>query len=181
MSRMSTGGSEPDGVARDTGEEETGVWRLSRVEFSRGKEHLTCPLHGILLAGLWPRFRREATEREAVVIEERYQDRHPAVAKDTDQAQLGGASRASPRCIVGREFEQRAHWKCLFHQPADAEQPQGGHGHRQPQSRRALRIRHAGTLPLPPTAFRYLKALFNPGSEPIPTGVASAGGQVGHE
>jgi len=65
----------------------TSLHPLSGVGFLCGKRQLVYqwPVE-LLVLGLWPGLRNEASQREAVLIEERNQDSAPALAKDTDQA-----------------------------------------------------------------------------------------------
>ena len=57
---------------------------LSGVGFLSCKEYLRIPSQCVILAGLRPRLRHEAPQREAALIEERYQDSDPPLAKPTD-------------------------------------------------------------------------------------------------
>ena len=131
--------------------------------------------------GAGPRFGHEATDGQPPLIEQRYQDEDPAVAKDTDQAPGCRSTRAVWRPELGRPRRQRAHWDPFLCCAADAEPPPGCDRHRQPQAGSPLGIGHAGALPLPPGPFGELEALFDPGAQPLPTGLARGGSQLGQQ
>ena len=148
---------------------------LLGVGILHGKRHLDCPSQCVFLSSVRPGFRVKAAQREAMLIAQCHQKSNPSPAKHTHQVQLGGPPRSGGRELVGRQWQERAFGNPLLGYPADAEQPQGGHGDGQPQSRGSLRICHASALPLPPAPFGDLEALLNPRPQPIPTGLASAG------
>ena len=103
---------------------------LSGVGILRGKRHLDGYSQSVTLDNTRPRLRNKVAEREPVVIEQRYQDGDPALAKDTDQAQLRGPPRPGRRQPVGRQRQQRTHRHRLLRHPANTQQPQRSDGHR---------------------------------------------------
>jgi hypothetical protein len=94
---------------------------LSGVGFLRSKEHIRCTSLCVFLDGLWPRFRQEATKRKAAVIDQRHQDGDLPLAKDTDQAQLGGPPRLGGWKLVGRQRQKGALGNRLLRHPPDTE------------------------------------------------------------
>src|SRR6266545_2992 len=136
---------------------------LSGVGLLRSKRHLmTHSWFCFSLLGTGPRFGYEAADGQALVVEERHEDSEPALAKDADQPQPCGLALAWERQEVGGQQRQRADRDSILGCPAHAEQPQGGHGHRQPQPRGPLRLAHARAVPRPPRSVGDLEAWFDP-------------------
>ena len=115
----------------------------------RIRDHRVAAMRGNLGPRLW----QQGAQRQGGLPEQRDQDRDPAAAKDTHQAQAGRPALAALVAQGRGHIEQRARGDRLLGDPADAEQPQGGDRHRQPQPCRAIGLGHAGALPLPARAF----------------------------
>ena len=49
------------------------------------------------------------------------------------------------------------------------------------QVRRALRLGHAGRLPLPPASFGQFEPPFDPHAQPVPADIAGVGRQIGED
>src|SRR5438132_5311447 len=62
-----------------------------------------------------------------------------------------------------------------------AQQPQGRHGDRQPQTRRPFGFGHVRPVPLPAAALGDLKTLLNPRAQPIATGRTGLRRQIGQD
>ena len=135
---------------------------LSGVGILHGKRQLHRYSQRVICCSARPGLRFKAAPREAVLIHQRHQNGDPTPAKHTHQAQLGGPPHAGGGRVVGRQRQEGALGNPLLCQPADAEHPQRGDGHGQPQPGRPLGIGHAGALPLPSPTLSDLKALLNP-------------------
>ena len=128
-----------------------------------------------------PGFGHEAPYGQRRLIKQRHQDQGPTPAKDTHQPQAGGPPCPCGLRDQGRDVQDRAGRDRLVRLAADTEQPQRGDGDGQPQAGGALRLRHVGPLPLPAGALGDLKPLFDPGTQPIPTGGTGLGRQVSQD
>ena len=62
---------------------------------------------------------------------------------------------------------------------AEGKHPESGEGQGQPEACDTSRVGHLGILPLPCAAFEGLEALFAPGTQAVPLGVAAISGEVG--
>ena len=153
---------------------------LLPLELSGGEKHLPARQeHSLFLHRCdgWPGFWHKASQGQWGLFEQRHEDKIPASTKDTHQPQAD-ACRIRLRGNQGRNVRDGTGWDGLFRFTPDAQQPQGGHGDGQPQTRGSLGFGHVGTLPLPAGAFGDLETLFNPGPQPIPTGGAGLRRQV---
>ena len=128
-----------------------------------------------------PRLWEKGAQRQGGLFEQGDQDRDPAAVKDTDHAQAGRSPLAPLAGQGVGDIEQRARGDRLLGRAADTEQPQRGHGHRQPQAGGAVGLGHAGALPLPARAFDTCELLFDPGPQAIPTRLAGVGRQIGQD
>src|SRR5262245_44526769 len=129
----------------------------------------------------WPGFRDEAAQGQRGLVEQGHQDQVPAPAKDTHQPQAGGTPRPRLPGDQGRDVRDGADWDRLLGLAPNAQQPQGGSGHGQPQARGPVGLRHVRALPRPAGALGDLEALLDPGPQPIPTGGTGLRRQVRQE
>ena len=83
----------------------------------------------VILNSLRPRLWNEAATREPTLIEQRHEDGDPALAKDTDQAELGCGPWPGGRTVIIRQRQQRTHWQCVLSHTPNTEQPQRRHRH----------------------------------------------------
>ena len=116
------------------------------------------------------------TERQRLVIEERRYDQRPAMAEDADQP-------PTPALLPGRtgHGRKRGERKVSFRFAAHGQHPPGGEGESQPEACCPVRIGHPGVLPLPAAPLDFFETLFDPGAQPVPTGVGGLGRQIGEE
>src|SRR5215813_13860153 len=97
----------------------------------------------------WPGFRDEAAQGQRGLVEQGHQEQVPAPAKDTHQPQAGGTPRPRRPGDQGRDVRDGADWDRLLGLAPNAQQPQGGYGHGQPQARGPVGLRHVRALPRP--------------------------------
>src|SRR5215212_4350442 len=127
-----------------------------------------------------PGLRDEVGERDGGLSEEGDEDAGPAASEDADEAEAGGPSGAAGNEQGGVEVREQGGVVGIG-RPADADEPEGGDGDGEPEAGGAIRVGHAGALPLPAGPLGHLEALLDPGAQAVPGDVGDVGRQVGQD
>ena len=111
--------------------------------------------------GSGPRLGNEPTEWQGSVFDHCQDQTNQALAKDGHRAQPCRPTLPFLRRQGGVEEIEGTLGRLRLGLAADTHQPQRGHRDDQPQACRALRIGHAGRLPLPASALGQLEPALN--------------------
>ncbi len=126
-----------------------------------------------------PGFREHLHQWERTPMDERghAQEATPVKTPQTPGRTAPGC--AATRGMGGRQLRQHGQRQGGFGSASDADDPQRGERHGQPEPFGAARVGHLGLFPAPPPALEVFGAAFDPGPQAVPGHVGDGGRQIG--